>query len=134
MTTNAPTHALAAVMCATALLGVAGCRGLPAGPSLSDVTLSNIALQSTTGNPALCCCRIVGAATNNNAVSVHVTLKFSAFDGVIADPISKILFYIPDIPPGASRQIDAPGFVYPCQIIKRLTTEVDMKGIAFPPQ
>jgi hypothetical protein len=133
MTIRVPTQALAAVMCATAL-GVAGCRGLPAGPSLSDVTLSNIALQSTTGNPALCCCRIVGAARNDNGVSVHVTLKFSAFDGVIADPITKILFYIGDIEPGGSRQIDAPGFVYPCQVIKRLTTEVDMKGIAFPPQ
>lgn len=109
------------------------CHGLPTGPSLSNITVSPLSLQPTAGDPALCCCRVVGTAKNLNVVAVHATFKFSAFDGINASPISRILFFLSDLRPGVERQIDAHGFLYPCNIIKELRTELDIRGIALPP-
>lgn len=115
-------------------LGISSCHGLPTGPSASAVVLSNLTLQSTTGNAALCCCRIAGTARNDNRIPVHATIKFSAFDASSSDAISTILFFIEDMDPGVTRPIDAPGFIFPCNAIKRLQTQVDVKGLAFPGQ
>ncbi len=112
---------------------LASCRGLPTGPSLSNVVVRNVALKATTGNTALCCCRVTASAENNNRVPVHVTIKFSALDGVKADPIATILYFVPDLEPGSTRAVDAAGFIFPCNAIRDLKTEVDVKGIAFPP-
>ena len=110
-----------------------GCRGLPNGPSLSNVTMGPLRLEPTLDDPALCCCRVIGLATNSNRVPVHATFKFSAFDGERAQAISSILFFIPDFQPRTDRSIDAHGFIFPCNVIKELKTELDIKGIAFPP-
>jgi hypothetical protein len=110
----------------------AACRGLPDGPSLSNVALNNITTNPTIGNPDLCCCRIVGTATNNNTAAVHVSITFSAFDAD-SKQISSIFFFIQDLQPNTTAPIDAPGFVYPCSNIKRLETSVHVSGIAFPP-
>lgn len=117
-----------------ALLTLApGCRGLPQGPSLSNIAVSSLRLEPTLDDPALCCCRVVGSVRNENRVPVHATFKFSAFDGERTNAISSILFFVPDLQPGAERPIDAHGFVFPCTVIKELKTELDIKGIAFPP-
>lgn len=110
-----------------------GCRGLPQGPSLANVTVSPLRLEPTLDDPALCCCRIVGSVRNDNTVPVHATFKFSAFDGERAQAISSILFFVPDLQPRTERPIDAHGFIFPCNVIKELKTELDIKGIAFPP-
>jgi hypothetical protein len=116
-----------------ALAVLTGCQGLPAGPTLANVTVSPLALQPTAGDPALCCCRVVGTTKNDNSVPVHATFKFSAFDGEHATPISRILFFVADFRPGAERPIDAHGFLYPCVVIKELKTELDVRGITLPP-
>ncbi len=120
-------------------LGLAGwwlaaCERVPIGPSLAGVTLKSIALQPTVGNPQLCCCHVVGTATNTNTVPVHVTIKFAAYDGRETDPLSRIVYFIKDLEPGATHAIDAAGFLFPCSVIKDLKTEVDVKGITYPPQ
>lgn len=126
----------------TAMTGIAtlaglalfwSCRGLPTGPSLSNIVVGPLSLQPTVGDPALCCCRVVGTVKNLNTVPVHATFKFSAFDGINASPISRILFFVSDFRPGVERQIDAHGFLYPCNIIKDLRTELGIRGIAVPP-
>ena len=110
------------------------CRGLPQGPSLSDITVSPLRLEPTLDDdPTLCCCRVVGTVRNNNRVPVHATFRFSAFDGERAEEISSILFFVPDFQPRTDRPIDAHGFIFPCNVIKELKTELDIKGIAFPP-
>ena len=116
-----------------ALAVVAGCRGLPAGPTLSNVSVSPLSLLPTAGDPALCCCRVIGTTTNDNSVPIHATFKFSAFDGVNATPISRIIFFVGDFRPGAERPIDAHGFLFPCVVIKELRTELDVRGITLPP-
>lgn len=113
-------------------LAIGACRGLPAGPSLSNVTVGALSLESTTGNPGLCCCRVVGRVSNSNEVAVHATLKFTALDDR-GESVATILHFVPDLEPGAARDIDAHGFIVPCQAINQLTTEVDVKGITFPP-
>jgi hypothetical protein len=118
----------------SALVALApGCRGLPAGPSLSNLVIGQLTLQPTIGDPSLCCCRVVGTARNNNRVPLHATFKFSAFDGERTNPIATILFFLQDFEPRTDRPIDAHGFIFPCQVIKELKTEVEIKGIAFPP-
>lgn len=120
-------------------VGVGGCEDAPVGPSLSSVTLSNLSLRSTTENPGLCCCHVVGTARNGNSVPVHVTIKFAAFNRPEpgADPLSTILYFIKDLQPGATHAIDAPGFVFPCTTlpsgIGNVRTEIEVKGITFPP-
>ena len=121
----------------TALIGVlafagVACRGLPAGPSLSNVAVGSLTLQPTIGNPSLCCCRVVGSVANNNAVPVHATFKFDALD-TRGESMARILYFVADLQPGTERPIDAHGFIFPCSAINQLTTEVDVKGITFPP-
>jgi hypothetical protein len=111
----------------------ASCGSPPTGPSISGITLSNVSLQSTTGNNALCCCHVIGTAENHNEVPVHLTIKFSALGAVQEDAIATVVAFVPDLEPGARRPIDAAGFIFPCQEIRSLRTEVDVSGIAFPP-
>ena len=123
--------------CLTTLLAgvaVAGaaCRGLPAGPSLSNVTLGTLRLEPTIGNTSLCCCRVVGTVANNNSVPVHATLKIDALDDR-GESLARVLFFVPDLEPRTERPIDAHGFIFPCSAVKQLKTEVDVKGITFPP-
>jgi hypothetical protein len=124
---------IAQLVCLAATALLVSCSGAPEGPSLSNIALRNVSLAPTAGNPALCCCRVVATAENRNSVPVHLTIKFSALDGTRSDPIATILHFVPDLEPGAQRQIDAAGFVFPCSVIKSVKTEVDVSGIAFPP-
>jgi hypothetical protein len=118
-------------------LVAAACEDSPTGPSLTNVTVQNLSLASTTGNPGLCCCRVVGSARNANTVPVHVTIKFEAHDQPNSEPLSTILFFIKDLQPGATAPIDAPGFIFPCATlpsgIGNVRTEIEVRGIAFPP-
>jgi hypothetical protein len=112
-------------------LGSSACRGIPTGPSLNDIALA-YATQATTADAGACCCRVVGTATNRNREPVHVTIKFAAFDGQ-DDEISRILYFIKDFQRGASHQINAAGFVFPCSAISRVSAEVEVRGITNPP-
>ncbi len=114
------------------VLSLAACRGLPAGPSLSNVTVGSLTLESTLGNPGLCCCRVVGTVANDNDVSIHATLKIDALDDR-GESMARILHVVPDLEPHSSRAIDAHGFIFPCAAISQLKTEVDVKGITYPP-
>jgi hypothetical protein len=120
-----------ALACVAAL--AAGCESLPAGPSLANVTVTGIGLRSTTGDPALCCCRAIGTVTNRNREPVHVSLKIAGYDGRSTDPLSTVFYFIKDLDPGASHAVDAPGFIVPCAAIADVKFEVDVKGIAYPP-
>jgi hypothetical protein len=115
-----------------AAISLAGCQSLPTGPSLTDFEVTNIAGQPTTGNPGLCCCHVIGTATNHNAVPLHATIQFSGFNAQGGE-ISKILYFIQDLPPGGSHSIDAPGFIVPCNAISRYSWEVKVRGITYPP-
>lgn len=115
-------------------LGLAACRGLPEGPSLSNIVVSNITLTSTTGDRTLCCCRVTATARNNNRVPVHLTIKYSALDGIETEPIATVLQFVPDLWPGTERAVEAAGLIVPCQFIRDLKTEVDVRGITYPPK
>lgn len=120
---------------AVAIVGavsLAACRGLPAGPSLSNVTVGSLTLEPTIGNPGLCCCRVVGTVANNNEVPIHATLKIDALDAQ-GESMARILYFVPDLEPRTSRAVDAHGFIFPCASIRQLKTEVDVKGITYPP-
>jgi hypothetical protein len=123
-------------------IGIAACADSPVGPSLSAVPVSNLGLRPSQSNPGLCCCHVTGQARNDNSVSVHVTIKFSAFNAppgpnAPAEPLSTILYFIKDLQPGQTHQFEAPGFIFPCnQIpegIRNVRTEVEVKGITYPP-
>jgi hypothetical protein len=119
----------AALMCVAVLLS-SSCRGIPTGPDLKNLTV-NYSTQATTADAGACCCRVVGTATNRNTESVHVTIKFTALDAQNAE-ISRTLYFIKDFQRGATHQIDAAGFVFPCSLISRLTAEVEVRGITSP--
>ena len=112
---------------------VAGCHSTPAGPSLSAVSLTAPRLSPTTGNSALCCCRVGSVATNGTRETVHLTIKFSAFNALQNDPFASIVYFIPNLLPGASSPVDAPGFVVPCVNIDRVLYELSVKGLGSPP-
>jgi hypothetical protein len=124
-------------------LGITACEDAPVGPSLGAVPVSNLGLKPSQGNVGLCCCHVTGTARNDNSVAVHVTIKFSAFNvarppnGPDPEPLSTILYFIKDLQPGQTHQIEAPGFIFPCnQIpegIRNVKTEVEVKGITYPP-
>ena len=123
---------IAGAIAASVALG--SCDRSPTGPSLANVALSGVTLQSTVGNASLCCCRVVGTATNQNDRPVHVTLKFSAFDGQNALPLSTVVYFIEDLQPRATHRIDASGFLFSCARIADLKTEIDVRSPDdFPP-
>ena len=116
-----------------ALVAVSGCQDLPTGPSLKDFQVSGVAGSPTIANsPNLCCCHVVGTATNRTTVPLHATIQFTGFD-VRGQELSTILYFIQDMAPGASHSIDAPGFIVPCSAISRYTWEVKVRGITYPP-
>jgi hypothetical protein len=80
-----------------ALVLAGACRGLPTGPSLSAVTVGALSLEPTIGNPAQCCCRVVGTVRNDNAVAVHATFKFSAIGDAHDDPLATSLYFVSDL-------------------------------------
>lgn len=113
----------------------ASCESLQTGPSLSNVVLSAFTKEPTTDqrDSSLCCCRAVGTATNRNIVPIYLSINFSAVDlrGAI---ISSALYFSPDIPPGQTAAIDAPGFIFPCNAISHFNAEVKVRGLTEPPQ
>ncbi|MFN7976737.1 MAG: hypothetical protein U0P30_01290 [Vicinamibacterales bacterium] len=129
----------------TALLGAlvvsgclfAACEGTPAGPSLADTPLTNVGLRPTLANDTTaCCCHVTGVLKNNNAVPVHVTIKFAAFQtSTSPDPFASTVYFVEDLQSGASHNVDAPGFLVPCNAINLslLRKEVSVRGVSSPP-
>lgn len=118
----------------TSLTLIASCTQPPLGPSLSSVTLDGISLQPTQGNASLCCCRVVGGATNRNTVPIHVTIKFAAFANPSdKDALGTILYFIKDLQPNQRAPIDASGFLFACTKATSIKTEIDVNGLVFPP-
>lgn len=113
------------------LAATSGCEGLPAGPSLADVVVSNLRTQPTIGDANLCCCHVIGTARNNNAVPLHATLKFAAIDANQRE-ISRVVYFIENFQPGASHQIDAGGFLFECARVRNIKYEVSVRGLASP--
>lgn len=121
------------LVCLASVSVMTSCQGSPTGPSLTNLLLQPpLSLQVTSQTASLCCCRVVGTATNRNDVPVHVTMKFSAFDGQQSDPIARILYFIKDLQPFAPHAISAPAFLLPCLSIAELKTEITVNGIVFP--
>lgn len=124
---------------AMALFGavvLSGCEGTPAGPSLADVPLTAVGLRPTLADATACCCHITGVLTNNNAVPVHVTVKFAAFQTPTSpDPFASVLYFVEDLRPQARHNVDAAGFLVPCSAINTqlLRKDVSVRGVAFPP-
>lgn len=108
-----------------------GCEGLPAGPSLADIAVTNLRTQSTIGDTALCCCHVVGTARNNNGVPLHATMKFAAIDGNQQE-ISRVIYFIENFQPGATHAIDAGGFLFECDRVRSIKYEVSVRGLTAP--
>lgn len=108
-----------------------GCVGLPSGPSLANIVVADLRTQATIGDPALCCCHVVGTARNDNAVAVHATLKFAALDAAQQE-ISRIIYFIEGFQPGATHRIEAAGFPFECARVRSLTYEVSVRGLTAP--
>jgi hypothetical protein len=61
------------------------CNDFSPGPDLDvEIPEDELAFQATTGDPSLCCCRIVGRVINRSTVPVHVTLRYRAFEPGLA--------------------------------------------------
>jgi hypothetical protein len=115
-----------------ALLLTMSCSSPPLGPTLRDVILENVTLQSTAGDSSLCCCRAVATATNQNAVTVDVTLKFSAYSGNDPIPLGTVVYFIDRMAPQTSQRVEASGFLFSCSRISEVKSEIDVRGLDSP--
>lgn len=106
------------------------CGGSPSGPSLAAVEVSNVRLQATEGNASLCCCRVAATAENDNAVPVHVTVKFFAYDENPDFPLTVVVHFIRNMQPGTREPILASGLLLACSRVKDVRVEVDVTGTA----
>jgi hypothetical protein len=43
------------------------------------------------------------------------------------------LGFVPDLQPGATTPFEAAGFVFPCNSIVNIRTQVNVSGVAYPP-
>jgi hypothetical protein len=133
---------------------MASCETVPAGPSLSNVTLSP-AVDTVAGwkasqlptvftrgsttvlDPTVCCCHVRGTIRNGNSVPLHVLIRFSARDAR-DESLSEIVFFERDLPAGASNEIKganeqgAPGFLLPCASIDHLKYQLDVSSVGPP--
>jgi hypothetical protein len=114
------------------VLGFAACVGLPTGPSLNSIVVTNLRTQPTLGDASLFCCHVVATARNNNTVGVHATFKFATFDAAQQE-ISRGVFFIGNFAANTSREIDAPGFVFPCNRVRDVKYELSVRGLTEPP-
>lgn len=115
-------------------LAVAGCEQFPTGPSLTNVTVTSFSKLATTDNQdsSLCCCRAVASATNKNNVPIYLSITLSALDDH-GNTLSKAVFFSPDVAPGQTVQVVAPGFPFPCNAIASFSPEVKVRGLTEPP-
>lgn len=109
-----------------------GCGSSPLGPTLRDVIMDRVTLQSTAGDASLCCCRAVTTVTNQNSVAVDVTLKFSAYGGNDPIPLGTVVHFIDRMPPQATERVEASGFLFSCGRITDVKSEIDVKGLDAP--
>lgn len=109
-----------------------GCSSPPLGPTLRDVIMDRVTLQSTAGDASLCCCRAVTTVTNQNSVAVDVTLKFSAYSGSDPIPLGTVVHFIDRMPPQATERVEASGFLFSCGRITEVKSEIDVKGLDAP--
>jgi hypothetical protein len=115
-----------------AAFATAQCQGTPTGPSLANMVVADLQWQPTIDNsPTLCCCHLLGRATNNNSVAVHATLTVTTYKQ--SEKLLSVVYMMKDVPPGATRQIDAAGFMVPCNEITGWNYELSVKGITYPP-
>jgi hypothetical protein len=112
-------------------LGLVACEGLPTGPSLNAIVVANLTPRPTLGDPSLCCCHLVGTARNNNTVGVHATFKFAVYDAAQQE-LSRSVFFISDFASNTTRTIDAPGFLFPCNLVKDVKYELSVRGLTEP--
>ncbi len=119
---------VAALSLVAAMASACGDRA-PLGPSLSRVTVQDVTLQATAGNADLCCCRVVGTAINDNDERVHVTLKFSGFDGTDPVPIAVAVYFLEDMPTQQPQHFEASGFFLNCSRVKNVKTEIEVRGL-----
>ena len=124
--------AILPTMVATLATQTIGCSSPPLGPTLRDVIMEKVTLQSTAGDASLCCCRAVTTVTNQNSVAVDVTLKFSAYSGSDPIPLGTVVHFIDRMPPQASERIEASGFLFSCARITDVKSEIDVKGLDAP--
>lgn len=111
----------------------AGPSGGDDGTVRLDVPVSGEALQATTTNSRLCCCRVVGTVVNRSSVPVHVTLKYEAYRSGQEDPVGVAFTFLRALQPGEQRRFAASGFVIPCSSIDRFVrTETNLRGVYFP--
>jgi len=115
-----------------AAFATAQCQGTPVGPSLANVVIADLQWRPTLeNNPTLCCCHLAGRATNNNSVAVHATMTITTYKQ--ASKLVTVDYIMKDMPPGGTYQIDAAGFIVPCNEITGWNYELAVKGITFPP-
>jgi hypothetical protein len=123
-----------AVLFVTLIALMSSCgRGAPLGPSLSNVALDGVRTQPTAGNPSLCCCHVVGSATNNNEVVVDVLIRFAAFDGEQNVPIGSLFYFIDDLQPRQRHEIDASGLFFSCSRVREIRSSVEVRSPQAPP-
>jgi len=110
------------------------CENLSPGPSLTNITLSAFGKESTTDNhdPTLCCCRATGTVTNRNSVAVYVTMTLTALD-LKGSAIQQSIYFVPDLAPGQTAQMDVPGFFVPCVSIGGFVPSLTVHGLTEPP-
>jgi len=122
------------VVCLVLMAGFASCDNLSTGPSLSNVSITALGKEPTTDqrDPRLCCCRATGSVTNRNTVPIYLTFTVTAID-LFGAPIFKVGYFIPDVAPGQTARIDAPGFAVPCVSIDHFVPEVKVRGLTEPP-
>lgn len=127
---------------------VGSCETVPAGPSLSNVTLAP-AVDSVAGwrasqlptvfvrgsttvlDPTVCCCHVRATIRNGNSVPTHVLIRFSAMNAQNTS-IGQIVFFEKDLQAGASHAIEAPGFLLPCASIDHVNYQLDVSSVGLP--
>jgi hypothetical protein len=120
------------VPASVALVLTMSCSSPPLGPTLRDVIMEKVTLQSTAGDASLCCCRAVTNVTNQNTVTVDVTLKFSAYSGNDPIPLGTVVHFIDRMPPQAQQRVEASGFLFSCARITEVKSEIDVRGLDAP--
>jgi len=95
-----------------------------------------IAPTNNANDPARCCCRVTGLARNVSGEGVHAKIKFEAFQQGDDDRIGTALEFLEFMAIGETRQIDARGFILPCDEIDRVElVEVDLRAdVLAPPE
>lgn len=119
-----------AVACLTLAGLISGSCDHVTGPTLLAFIESETLVPTSLAANAtsLCCCRVQGVVRNSSPISVHVSLRWKAFN-LDGERVGLATDFVENIQPDGRASFDAAGIFEACSRVGRLEVDMQVVGL-----